>query len=171
MTPARNYLAWLWLSVAIIVVDQWSKWLVSSKMYLSESIPLIPNFFHFTRAHNYGAAFSFLHDAGGWQRWLFAGIAIAVSVGMLIWLRRLPQHARFLACAITLLLGGAIGNLYDRIVLGYVVDFLHVFYGNWHFPAFNIADCAISIGAAMLVIDALFLEKRREALNQVGEQA
>lgn len=169
--PARNYLSWLWLSVGVVMLDQWTKWLVSSKMMLGESVVIIPQLFHLTRAHNFGAAFSFLYDAGGWQRWFFAGIAVAVSAGMLIWLRRLPQHARFLACAITLLLGGAIGNLYDRIVLGYVVDFLHVFHGTWHFPAFNIADSAITVGATMLVIDALFLEKRRELLNQPGEQA
>jgi signal peptidase II len=127
-------------------------------------INLLPGF-NWTLAHNYGAAFSFLHDAGGWQRWFFAGIALVVSGGILFWLRSVPANARFLACALVLVLGGALGNLYDRMMLGYVVDFVHVYYGTWHFPAFNIADAGITVGAIMLIIDSLFLEKKREVAN------
>lgn len=159
----RNY-RWLWLAVVIIVLDQLTKWYFSSTMQLGESINLLP-VFSWTLAHNYGAAFSFLHDAGGWQRWFFAGIALVVSGGILYWLKTLPANAKFLACALVLVLGGALGNLYDRMMLGYVVDFIHVHYGTWHFPAFNIADCGITVGAVMLVIDSLFFEPKREAAN------
>lgn len=160
----RKNFSWLWLAVLVIVLDQVTKLYFSSTMQLGESIPLLP-VFNWTLAHNYGAAFSFLHDAGGWQRWFFAGIALVVSGGILFWLKTVPANARFLACALVLVLGGALGNLYDRMMLGYVVDFIHVHYGTWHFPAFNIADCGISVGAAMLIIDSLFLEKKREAAN------
>ena len=160
----RKNFSWLWLALIIIVLDQVSKWYFSSTMQLGDSINLLPGF-NWTLAHNYGAAFSFLHDAGGWQRWFFAGIALVVSGGILFWLRSVPANARFLACALVLVLGGALGNLYDRMMLGYVVDFVHVYYGTWHFPAFNIADAGITVGAIMLIIDSLFLEKKREVAN------
>lgn len=160
----RKNLRWLWLALAVIVLDLWTKNIVSTHMYLGQSIEVLP-VFSWTLAHNYGAAFSFLHDAGGWQRWFFGLIAVAVSGGLLWWLRQLPANAKWLACAIALVLGGALGNLYDRVVLGYVVDFIHVHYGTWHFPAFNIADCGITVGAIMLVVDTLFLEKKREVAN------
>lgn len=160
----RKNFSWLWLALIIIVLDQVSKWYFSSTMQLGDSINLLPGF-NWTLAHNYGAAFSFLHDAGGWQRWFFAGIALVVSGGILFWLKSVPANARFLACALVLVLGGALGNLYDRMMLGYVVDFVHVYYGTWHFPAFNIADAGITVGAIMLIIDSLFLEKKREVAN------
>ena len=160
----RKNFSWLWLALIIIVLDQASKWYFSSTMQLGDSINLLPGF-NWTLAHNYGAAFSFLHDAGGWQRWFFAGIALVVSGGILFWLRSVPANARFLACALVLVLGGALGNLYDRMMLGYVVDFVHVYYGTWHFPAFNIADAGITVGAIMLLIDSLILEKKRVVAN------
>lgn len=160
----RKNFSWLWLAALVIVLDQATKMYFSATMQLGESVSLLP-MFSWTLAHNYGAAFSFLHDAGGWQRWFFAGIALVVSGGILFWLKTLPANARFLACALVLVLGGALGNLYDRMMLGYVVDFIHVHYGTWHFPAFNIADCGISVGAAMLIFDSLFFEKKREAAN------
>lgn len=160
----RKNFSWLWLAVLVIVLDQMTKLYFSATMQLGESVSLLP-VFSWTLAHNYGAAFSFLHDAGGWQRWFFAGIALVVSGGILFWLKTLPANARFLACALVLVLGGALGNLYDRMMLGYVVDFIHVHYGSLHFPAFNIADCGISVGAAMLIFDSLFLEKKREAAS------
>ena len=160
----RKNFSWLWLALIIIVLDQATKWYFSATMQLGDSINLLPGF-NWTLAHNYGAAFSFLHDAGGWQRWFFAGIALVVGGGILIWLRSVPANARFLACALVLVLGGALGNLYDRMMLGYVVDFVHVYYGTWHFPAFNIADAGITVGAIMLIIDSLFLEKKREVAN------
>ena len=156
-------LRWLWLSLLVIALDQLTKHVVVSHMSLGQLMEVFP-FFGWTLAYNYGAAFSFLHDAGGWQRWFFAGIALAVSVGVVWWLTRLPERgARFLACALALVLGGAIGNLYDRMTLGYVVDFILVHYQGWNFPAFNVADSAITVGAIMLVIDAFFLEKKRKS--------
>jgi signal peptidase II len=157
----RN-LRWLWVAVLVIVLDYITKQYFSSTMQLWESISILP-FLNWTLAHNYGAAFSFLHDAGGWQRWFFTAIALVVTVAMSIWMTRLPkQGANFLLIGIALVIGGALGNLYDRVTLGYVVDFVHFFYRDWHFPAFNIADCGISVGAAILIIDAIFFEKKRE---------
>lgn len=161
---ARKNLNWLWLAFAVIALDLATKAWFSANMQLGESRPLLP-FFSWTLAHNYGAAFSFLHDAGGWQRWFFGGIAVVVSAGLLWWLIKLKDNERFLACGLVLVLGGALGNLHDRILLGYVVDFIHVHYGSWHFPAFNIADCGISVGAAILVIDSLFFERKRQAAH------
>lgn len=163
-TQARKNLNWLWLALAVIVLDLATKAWFSANMQLGESRQLLP-FFSWTLAHNYGAAFSLLHDAGGWQRWLFGGIAVVVSTGIVWWLAKLKANEAFLACGLALVLGGALGNLYDRITLGYVVDFVHVHYGTWHFPAFNIADCGITVGAFILIIDSLFLEKRRQVVN------
>jgi signal peptidase II len=156
----RKNLAWLWLAALVFLLDQVSKGVISSHMILGESINVLP-MFNVTLAHNYGAAFSFLHDAGGWQRWFFAGIALVVSVGIVWWLQSLKANAGFLAAALVLVLGGAIGNLHDRIFLGYVVDFIHVHYGAWNFPAFNIADSGITVGTIMLLIDSFFFEKKR----------
>lgn len=161
----RNNLKWLILSAVVIVLDYVTKAWFSATMQLGESISLLP-VFNWTLAHNYGAAFSFLHDAGGWQRWFFGGIAVVVSVGIVWWLTTLRQGMAFLAVALALVLGGAIGNLYDRMVHGYVVDFIHVHYQGWHFPAFNIADMAITVGAIMLIIDSLFFESRRQAAHE-----
>ena len=152
---------WLWIAVAVYVLDQLTKVWASQHLVFGLSQEVLP-VLNWTLAHNTGAAFSFLHDAGGWQRWFFVAIAVGVSGVLLVWLKRLPNDARWLPVAITLLLGGALGNLHDRALAGYVVDFIHVHYGTWHFPAFNIADCGITVGAIMLVIDSLFLESRRE---------
>ena len=154
-------LTWLLLSIIIIVIDQVTKLYFNQKLQLGQSIELLP-VLNWTLAYNYGAAFSFLPDAGGWQRWFFAGIAVVVSLGLTIWLIKLEKNAKFLAFAIALLLGGAIGNLYDRMTYGYVIDFIHVFYQTWHFPIFNVADCAITVGAIMLIIDSLFFEQKRQ---------
>lgn len=157
----KKNLSWLCLSVLVVILDLLSKRIVSTHMVLGESIAVLP-VFNWTLAHNYGAAFSFLHDAGGWQRWFFAGIALVVSVAIVWWLKALQANSRFLAISLALVLGGAMGNLYDRILLGYVVDFIHVHYGAWNFPAFNLADSAITVGAIMLVIDSVFFEKNRQ---------
>mgnify|MGYP001961822567 FL=1 len=130
-------------------------------MAYKESIDILP-FFNFTYVHNYGAAFSFLSDSGGWQRWFFSIIAVTISVLLVWWLKRLPATNKVLCSAYALVLAGAIGNLYDRIAYGYVIDFLHVYYENWHFPVFNIADCAICIGAALLLFDAFTGESPKE---------
>lgn len=153
--------AWLWLAVAVFVLDYVTKVWASHSLIYGWPREVLP-FLNWTLAHNTGAAFSFLHDAGGWQRWFFIAIAIAVSAGLAAWLRRQPAEARWLPIAIALLLGGALGNLYDRALQGYVVDFIHVHWAGWNFPAFNIADCGITVGAIMLMIDSLFLESRRE---------
>ena len=154
-------LRWLALSLLVIVFDQITKNYFNHLLQLGQSIDLLP-VFSWTLAYNTGAAFSFLHDAGGWQRWFFVALAIGVSGAMTVWLARLPANAKVLMAGIALLVGGALGNVYDRFVLGYVIDFIHVHYRDWHFPAFNIADCGITVGAALLILDSLFLEKHRQ---------
>lgn len=147
-------LVWLWLSVLVVVVDQWTKRLVDASMQLYQSIELVP-FFQLTYLRNQGAAFSFLAGAGGWQRWFFIGLAVTASALICYWLKRMERSQHWEAAAWALILGGALGNLIDRVVYGYVIDFLDVYYGQWHWPAFNVADSAITIGVAMLLIDSL----------------
>ena len=115
-----------------------------------------------TLAHNYGAAFSFLSDAGGWQRWLFTGLSSVVTVVLIVWLLRLTAAEKLTAAALALIIGGAIGNLADRIKHGYVVDFIDVFYRDWHWPAFNVADSAITCGVILLLLDGLFLSAAKK---------
>ena len=153
-------LLWLGLSVLAIVLDQWTKWIASTHLNYADPIPVLP-FLNWTLLHNYGAAFSFLSDAGGWQHYLFTGLAGIVSIIFIFWLLRMPKNILILPMAIALILGGAIGNLIDRVTLGYVVDFIHVFYQSYNFPAFNIADSAITLGTVLLLIDTFFLEKHR----------
>ena len=152
----QGSLRWLWLALAVIVVDQGSKVLAQHLLVIHEPVAVLPSF-NLYLTYNTGAAFSFLRDAGGWQRWLFAVLSTGVSVFIVLWLRRVPRDQRWLACALTLVLGGAIGNLIDRLFAagGGVVDFVDIYYGTWHWPAFNVADAAISIGAVMLVWSAI----------------
>ena len=158
---------WRWLPVTafVVVLDQVTKALVLRHFELYQSIPVLP-VLDFTLLYNTGAAFSFLADASGWQRWFFSLLAIAVSVVILVWLRRLKARAQWmLSCALALILGGAVGNLIDRLRFGHVVDFIHVHWGEAYFPAFNMADSAITVGAALLLIDAwhdALREKRRK---------
>ncbi len=152
---------WLWLSLLVLILDQASKLAVDASMQLYESIPLLP-YFNLTYAHNTGAAFSFLAQAGGWQRWLFAGLAIVMSTVIYIWLMRLQKHETLMAIALSLVLGGAIGNLIDRIAYGYVIDFLDVYYQHWHWPAFNIADSAICIGVGLMLLENLGAGRKTE---------
>jgi signal peptidase II len=142
----------LWLSAAVLVSDQYTKALVLENIELYQAIQILP-FFNLTHVYNYGAAFSFLHDAGGWQRWLFTIIAFVVSALMLWWLRQTNQKQIILPVAFSLIIGGAIGNAYDRLVHGYVIDFLVLYYQDWYWPVFNVADTAICIGAILLIID------------------
>lgn len=146
-------LHWLWLSAVVIVLDQLTKRLVDTSMQLYQSIELMPSF-QLTYMRNQGAAFSFLSSAGGWQRWFFIGLALLASVFICFWLQRLARTQRWEAVAWALVLGGALGNLIDRILYGYVIDFLDVYYGDWHWPAFNIADSAITLGVVMLLFDS-----------------
>ncbi len=147
-------LGWIWLSLVVIVLDQSSKHWVDATMRLYESIELVP-FFQLTYLRNQGAAFSFLAGAGGWQRWFFIVLAVFASAAICWWLSRLEKHRSWEAAAWALILGGALGNLIDRIRYGYVIDFLDAYYREWHFPAFNVADSAITLGVIALLIDAL----------------
>ena len=146
-------LKWLWLSFLALILDQWSKHIVDSAMQLYQSIPIIP-YFNLTYVHNTGAAFSFLSQAGGWQRWFFAALALTVSIGITVWLARLKKQETLLAVALALVLGGAVGNLIDRLMYGYVIDFLDVYYQDWHWPAFNIADSAITLGVILMLAES-----------------
>ncbi|MGB5541588.1 MAG: signal peptidase II [Gammaproteobacteria bacterium] len=146
---------WLWISVLVLLLDQGTKLLADSSMALYDPIELLPSL-ALTKAYNTGAAFSFLGDASGWQRWFFSGLAVVVCGVLLVWLRRLHAREWRTALALALILGGAIGNLIDRLLYGHVIDFIDVYYKTWHWPTFNVADSAISIGAALLVLDALF---------------
>ena len=155
-------LKWLWLSAVVIVLDQYTKWLASTKLHLFERVEILP-IFNFTLAHNTGAAFSFLSDAGGWQRWFFTVLAIGVSIFIVFWLKKLRTDERATAISLTLILGGAIGNVIDRIRLGYVVDFLDFHWGDAHWPAFNIADSAIFVGAVILVALSFFTSEKSDS--------
>lgn len=164
---SQSGLRFLWLTVVVVVLDQWTKHAVIDSMNLYQSIQVLP-FFNITYVHNYGAAFSFLHDAGGWQRWFFTAIAVAVSVLILWWLKKTPAGQRLVPVAFSLILGGAIGNVYDRLVHGYVIDFLDFYVGGWHWPAFNIADSAIFIGAGLLILD-MIVNKEQPADRHSGD--
>ena len=155
---SRGQLAWLWLTGLVIVLDQISKHWVVARFDLYERLEVLP-FFNLTLAYNSGAAFSFLAGAGGWQRWFFAAVAVIAVVLILGWMRKLHEE-RMQGAALSLILGGAVGNLYDRVVLGHVVDFLDFYWGDYHFPAFNIADTAITIGAALIILDMLLGGRR-----------
>lgn len=166
---AQNII-WLGLSILAIVLDQWTKSIASANLTYGEAKAVFTGF-DWTLLHNHGAAFSFLSDAGGWQRYLFTGMAMLVSIIFVVWLLRLPKNASILAAGIALVLGGAVGNLIDRVSLGYVVDFISVYYKNHYFPAFNIADSAITLGTIFLIIDMLFLDKIRQTKNQISNKS
>ncbi len=149
-------LIWLAPAAVIVLLDQITKIWVSRSMELYDSIAVMP-FLNIRLLHNPGAAFSFLADAGGWQRWFLTILASLVSLGIIAWLWYLPRYGeRRLACGLAFILGGAVGNLIDRIAYGYVVDFIDFYVGDWHWPAFNVADAAITIGAALVIIDSFW---------------
>ena len=149
--------AGLLISVLVIALDQWSKWLITARFELYEVRP-VTSWFNVVLVHNTGAAFSFLQNESGWQRWFFVALASAVTIGLLVWLVRLGSNMWRLRAGIVLVLGGAIGNVIDRVRLGYVVDFLDVYVNSWHWPAFNVADSAICCGVALLLLDTFFAE-------------
>jgi signal peptidase II len=156
------------LSVLVVLADQASKYYITQRFGEFENMTLLP-VLDVTRMHNVGAAFSFLASASGWQRWVFIGLAGVVSIGIIVWLLRLKERAHgLLACGLALVLGGALGNVIDRIRLGYVVDFIHFHWDRAYFPAFNVADSAITVGAACLLLDALFEGKRKPDANPTG---
>lgn len=147
-------LPWLWLSALVMALDLLTKNIVLESLRFAERVTVIPGYFDWTHVYNTGAAFSFLAGESGWQRWFFAAIAVVVSAVLVVWLKRLKPNETWLAVGLALVLGGALGNLYDRVVLGHVVDFILVHWQNTHyFPAFNLADSAITVGAVLLVLD------------------
>lgn len=146
-----NWWRWLLLALLVVVLDHVTKALVVSHFELHEGRQ-VTSFFNLVRAHNPGAAFSFLAGAGGWQRWFFTALAVAASV-FITWLLRQHGQQRLFACALALILGGAVGNGIDRVWHGHVIDFLQFHAGGWAFPSFNIADSAITLGAALLILD------------------
>ena len=153
---------WLWISVFVFALDQGSKWLAESYLTPHQPAPIIPSF-NMKLMYNQGAAFSILDYQGGWQRWVFSGIALAISVALVFWLRGLKPDQRWIAASLALVLGGALGNLYDRLVLWKVVDFIQIHYQQWYLPVFNIADLAIAISVTILLIDAIFCEGKRRS--------
>ncbi len=162
MSARFGKLGWVWLSVVVFVVDQVTKYWFDNNLQMYERITVIPDYFSWTLAYNTGAAFSFLAGASGWQRWLFTLIAVVVSVILVVWMKRLKSDETWLAVGLALVLGGALGNLVDRVVFGHVVDFILVHWENrWYFPAFNLADSAITVGAVLLALD-MFKSKKPE---------
>ncbi len=146
-------LNWLWVTLLIIFLDQLSKHAATQWLTLNQAHPAFPGF-NLTLVYNPGAAFSFLRDAGGWQRYFFIILTTVISLVLLIWLTRLPAGRSLLACALALIIGGAAGNLWDRLQYGYVIDFIEIYYDKWSWPVFNIADSAITVGAALLILDS-----------------
>ncbi|ELL7086469.1 signal peptidase II [Vibrio fluvialis] len=163
LTLKQSGVRWLWLALLVFVADIAIKLVVMNSMgYGWENrIEILP-FFNLLYVHNYGAAFSFLSDQAGWQRWLFTGIAFAVIGLLAFWMRRLPFSDKWNNMAYALIIGGAVGNVFDRVVHGFVVDYLDFYWGTYHWPAFNLADSAICIGAAMIILDG-FRGKKQTA--------
>ena len=165
MTKLPGKSAWLGLSRAVIVLDQLSKWFVASHMQVYQIRYVLP-VFNVALLHNTGAAFSMLAGQPGWQRWFFIVLALGIAGLIVVWLARLPAAtSRWMAAGLALVAGGAVGNVWDRLVQGYVVDFLQFHWHEWFFPAFNVADSAITLGAIMLILDGVFLQRRSAAVK------
>ncbi len=156
--------AWRWYLLALVMVllDQYTKTLATESLVYARPVEVF-SWFNLTLQHNTGAAFSFLSDAGGWQRWFFTVVAVVISGVLTVWLFMAPRAHWLLGLSLALILGGAVGNVWDRVALGYVVDFISVHYQGWYFPAFNIADSAITVGAICMLLDSFF--------NRHSEQA
>ncbi len=158
-------LYWYGLALLVVVLDQYTKGLAQSALEYGRPQEVF-SWFNLTLQYNTGAAFSFLSDAGGWQRYFFSVVAVVISAVLVVWLYRMPRQQCLLALALALILGGALGNVWDRLLLGHVVDFISVHYGGYYFPAFNIADSAISVGAALMIFDSLFGQEDGEAAQR-----
>ena len=159
----RRFIAWISVAIIIVAADQATKWAIIEWVPLYDRVP-INSFLNLTHQQNRGAAFSFLANESGWQRWFFVTLASAVSIVIIAWLWRIRTDGPFvLVAGLSLVLGGAVGNLIDRALLGYVTDFIQVWFGSWAFPSFNVADSAISVGAALLIIDALFFSGKKQS--------
>lgn len=154
MPEVAGSIRWFAIAAVVLLVDQLTKYWIVSGFYHGQSVT-ITSFFNLVLVHNEGAAFSFLSEAGGWQRWFFTGISAVVSLVIIVWITRLPKQRWLESLALALVLGGALGNLYDRMVLGYVIDFLDFHWSGKHWPAFNVADSAICVGAILLIWDSL----------------
>ncbi|WP_245550231.1 signal peptidase II [Vreelandella jeotgali] len=152
---------WLWLALAVLALDLAVKYAASHWLGYAQPVE-VTAFFNLTLVHNTGAAFSFLASHPGWQRWLFAAIAVGACIGLGIWLMRLKANEKRLAAALALIIGGALGNLFDRVVHGYVVDFLSFHLGGWYYPAFNVADIGITLGAIGLILESILGDRRRK---------
>ncbi len=154
MSKQASAAIWLWLALAVFVLDIATKQLAEMLLVYAQPVEILP-VLNFTLLYNPGAAFSFLADQSGWQRWFFTAIKLAVSIMLIVWITRLPRTLLWLPAALALILGGALGNLFDRVLFGHVIDFISVHWQNAYFPAFNLADSAISIGAVMMVVDVI----------------
>jgi signal peptidase II len=150
-------LRWIWLTLICLVLDQVTKYWVAGSFKLYESINVLP-VFSLTYVHNTGAAFSFLANQGGWQRWFFTAIAAIACIVFIVWLTKIPRSKPLLSIAVALMLSGAMGNLIDRVLFGYVIDFLHFHWASYDFPAFNVADSMIFIGAALMILESFTAE-------------
>ncbi len=150
---------WLWLSTLVVILDQLTKQIAENSLLLHKPVAVLPGF-NWTLMYNEGAAFSFLSQAGGWQRWFFIILSTVISIALIIWLRQLKKDQQVLSAGIAFILGGAIGNLIDRVLFGHVIDFIQVYYQDLYWPAFNLADSAITLGAGLLILD-IFLEHRK----------
>ena len=159
-------LKWLWLAVVVIVLDQITKQIAANSLEMYQPVAVMP-MFNWTLMHNTGAAFSFLSDESGWQRWFFTAIAVIVSVVLVSWTSKLKAEEKWQAIAFALILGGAIGNVIDRLIHGYVIDFIDVYYQEYHWPAFNIADSGIFIGVTILIIES-FRQHKREGTGETN---
>lgn len=158
----RRYTVWMAVALVVVIADQLTKLAIVKHIDYFGKVEIL-SFLNLTHQRNFGAAFSFLADAGGWQRWFFVVLASVVSAVIAVWIWRIRDEGpAILAAGLSLVLGGAVGNLIDRIRLGYVTDFIQVWFGSWAFPSFNVADSAITVGAALLIVDSLFFSKQRE---------
>lgn len=148
---AASGLVWIWITFIVVALDRYSKYWVENNITPHEPLVIFP-FFDLTLAYNTGAAFSFLHSASGWQNMMFIGLAFTVSLFIFIWLCKSPARSCWMNVALCLVLGGALGNAWDRLIYGYVIDFFHFHLNDWHFAIFNVADSAICVGAIMLIL-------------------
>ena len=170
LTPLKKLfndtgLRWLWLTLLCLIIDQVSKQWVAGTFDYRETLSVLP-FFNLTYVHNPGAAFSFLADQGGWQRWFFTAIAAIASIVFLVWMAKTPKQQRLLSISFALILSGAVGNLIDRVLFGYVIDFLDFHWAGYHFAAFNIADSVIFIGAALMIFESFTNKEDNQEANK-----
>ncbi|SES64478.1 signal peptidase II [Thorsellia anophelis] len=170
ITAKKSGLIWLWIAIFVIVLDLTSKFYVLHNFMLGESVPVMP-FLNFAYAQNTGAAFGFLSEHSGWQRWFFTLIAVSISSILVYFMRKTPSNHKMINIGYAMVIGGALGNLFDRLVHGFVIDFIDFYIGNWHFATFNIADIAICVGAGLILLDGLFVHKPSQNKNNEANNA